>query len=97
MATIGEEYVTIVDLAKQLDTKGEGIAPSVMLLAQSNPILDDMPVSECNMTAAHRVFHTTKLPKGRLQVGARTEGRADRAAGRPGAGGPDRHRTERQQ
>ena len=63
MATIGEEYVTIVDLAKQLDTKGEGIAPSVMLLAQSNPILDDMPVSECNMTAAHRVFHTTKLPK----------------------------------
>lgn len=63
MATIGEEYVTIPDLAKQMDPKNEGIAPSVMLLEQSNPIIGDMPVSEGNMTAAHRVFHTTKLPE----------------------------------
>lgn len=63
MATVGEEYVTIPDLAKQLDPKNEGIAPAINLLAESNPILEDMPVIECNMTAAHRVTHTVKLPE----------------------------------
>lgn len=60
---IGEEYVTIPDLAKKLDPKNEGVAPAIMLLEQSNPILEDMPVSEANMTAAHRVTHTVKLPE----------------------------------
>lgn len=60
---IGEEYVTIPDLAKQLDPKNEGIAPAINLLEQSNPILEDMPVSVCNMIAAHRITHTIKLPE----------------------------------
>lgn len=64
MATVGDKgNLTYADLAKTLDPKGEGIAQVIDMLSETNAFVEDMPVVQCNMTMAHRITQTAKLPE----------------------------------
>jgi hypothetical protein len=61
MATIGNTYPTMLDMAKRTDPSGN-IADIVEALALVNPILEDAPSVEGNLTTGHRVTARTGLP-----------------------------------
>lgn len=63
MATTGNTYLTLADEFKQQDGKG-GIADIIELLAESNPILQDMIMAECNNGTSHLTTTRTGLPSG---------------------------------
>ena len=61
MATLGANYLTLADWAKRVDPDGQ-TAQVVELLNQTNEILDDMLVTEGNLTTGHRTTVRTGLP-----------------------------------
>lgn len=70
MATIGNTFLSLIDVYKR--TEGDQIAAVMEVLSQTNPILDDLIVTECNMGATHRHTIRTGLPSvawGRLYQG----------------------------
>ena len=62
MAEVGNTYLTLVDLYKQQEGKGEVTASIIELLAETNPILEDMIVQECNNGTGHLTTVRTGLP-----------------------------------
>jgi hypothetical protein len=63
MATIGSYNLTLTDIAKMEDPKGN-IANPVNVLAQKNEIWQYMPFIECNDGTAHQTTIVTGLPEG---------------------------------
>lgn len=61
MATLSGNALTLVDFAKRIDPDGK-VAKIAELLAQTNPILDDMAFMEGNLPTGHRVSIRTGLP-----------------------------------
>jgi len=70
MATLGNTFLNLIDLAR---TNGpEGIGDTLEMLRQLNPVLDDAIAEECNMGTVHRHAIRTGLPSvawGRLYQG----------------------------
>lgn len=64
MATIGNTYLTLADLYKQQGGNGEVVADIIEMLAQVNPILDDMMTQECNDGTKHLTTIRTGIPSG---------------------------------
>ncbi len=48
MATVGNTYLTLADMFKQRDGDGQITSDIIELLSETNPILADMIVAECN-------------------------------------------------
>jgi hypothetical protein len=63
MATVGDTYLTLADLYKRQDEKGN-VADIIELLAETNPILDDMIVVEANDGTTHLTTMRTGIPAG---------------------------------
>jgi len=61
MATIGNLNPTLSDVASRLDPKGK-VDVIVELLKQTNPILEDMTMVECNDGSGHMTTVRTGLP-----------------------------------
>lgn len=61
MALIAQQYLTLLDHAKRMDPDGKH-ASIVEILAQNNPIIQDMPFVEGNLPTGHRVTVRTGLP-----------------------------------
>lgn len=61
MATLSSLYMTAVDWAKKLDPMGN-TADIVELLSQTNEILEDMTLVECNNLTSHEITQRTQLP-----------------------------------
>ncbi len=61
MATNSALYLTALDWAKRLDPKGN-TADIVEMLAQTNELVDDMTLMECNNLASHTITQRTGLP-----------------------------------
>ena len=74
MATVGNTYLTLSDVAKRTDA--DGVAPDIIeMLAQFNPILEDAPAMECNNGTKHLTTVRTGLPAAtwrRLYEGVQT-------------------------
>lgn len=64
MATIGNTYLSLADLFKTQDGNGEVTSQIIELLSQTNPILQDMMVAECNNGSGHLTTVRTGLPSG---------------------------------
>lgn len=64
MATIGNTYLTLADLYKTQDGRGQVVSDIIEMLAQVNPILQDMMVQECNDGTKHLTTIRTGLPSG---------------------------------
>ena len=62
MATLGFLSATLADVAKRTDPNGR-IATIVEILTESNPILEDMRVVECNNNTTHRTTVRATLPE----------------------------------
>ena len=62
MPVKGQKYPTLIDIGKRLNPDGT-IAHPAELLAQYNPILEDMPVLEGNLPTGHRETQRTGLPE----------------------------------
>lgn len=62
MATIGNTYLTLADVFKRTDTNKQ-IAHIIEILAQHNPILQDMIVKECNDGTTHLTTIRTGIPE----------------------------------
>lgn len=62
MATLGSNYLTLIDLYKRREGEDQQIASVIELLKQQNPILDDAIAMECNMGTIHRHTIRTGLP-----------------------------------
>ncbi|ASE54790.1 TPA: hypothetical protein UMZ03_001845 [Stenotrophomonas maltophilia] len=63
MSTIGNTYLTLADVFKRTDADKQ-IAAVIELLAQDNPILQDMIVKECNDGTTHLTTVRTGIPEG---------------------------------
>jgi len=63
MATIGEEYLTLLDWGKRQKPAG-GIDEIIEVLAASNPIIKDANVMEGNLPTGHRSTQRTTQPSG---------------------------------
>lgn len=64
MATILTDMnPTLMDVARRTDPNGK-IATIVELMSESNPILEDMVVQECNNGSTHKTTIRTGLPQG---------------------------------
>lgn len=63
MATIGNTYLSLIDVYKQTDPKGN-IADIIELLAETNPILEDMVIMEANDGTTHLTTMRTGIPSG---------------------------------
>lgn len=63
MAIVGNTYLTLADLYKRQDDKKQ-IARIIELLAQTNPIMDDMIVVQCNDGTTHLTTMRTGIPSG---------------------------------
>lgn len=61
MATLGNTVKTLIDWAKEQDPDGKP-ARIIEMLAQTNPILLDMPFLEGNLPVGHRTTVRTGLP-----------------------------------
>ena len=61
MATIGNTYMTLADVYRQSENSKE-IATIIELLAETNPILEDARVEECNDGTKHLTTTRTGLP-----------------------------------
>ena len=64
MATIGATYLTLIDLFKQQEGDGSITATIIEMLAETNQILDDMIVMQCNNGTKHLTTARTGLPAG---------------------------------
>lgn len=64
MATTGNTYLTLADLLKQQDGNGQVTSQIIELLAETNPILQDMVVVEANNGTGHLTTVRTGLPNG---------------------------------
>lgn len=64
MATIGNTYLTLADLYKQQGPDGQVVSDIIEMLAEVNPILDDMMVQECNDGTKHLTTVRTGIPAG---------------------------------
>lgn len=62
MSTIGNTYLTLSDVFKRTDADKQ-IAAIIELLAQDNPILQDMIVKECNDGTTHLTTVRTGIPE----------------------------------
>lgn len=62
MATVGNTYLTLADVFKRTDASKQ-IAAIIELLAQNNPILQDMIVKECNDGTTHLTTVRTGIPE----------------------------------
>ncbi|KRG52704.1 major capsid protein [Stenotrophomonas beteli] len=62
MSTIGNTYLTLADVFKRTDADKQ-IAAVIELLAQDNPILQDMIVKECNDGTTHLTTVRTGIPE----------------------------------
>lgn len=62
MSTIGNTYLTLADVFKRTDADKQ-IAAIIELLAQDNPILQDMIVKECNDGTTHLTTVRTGIPE----------------------------------
>lgn len=62
MAGVGNSYLTLADVIKRQDAKGD-IADIIEMLAQQNPIVQDMQAVECNDGTAHLTTIRTGLPE----------------------------------
>lgn len=63
MALIGSEYVTYADYAQKLMSGGnKEIGAPIEMLSEVNPILDDMPIVQCNNGTTHKTLIRTGLP-----------------------------------
>lgn len=60
---IGNNSLTLLDVAKRLGPDGKVDAQIIEILAQSNPILDDMLFLEANNKTGHRTTIRTGLPE----------------------------------
>jgi len=70
---LGNELPNIVNVTKRMDPDGS-IAAIAELLAQSNPILEDVPIIEANLPTGHRVTVRSDIPEPtwrRLNYGVR--------------------------
>jgi hypothetical protein len=63
MATVGQNYLTLADLYAQREG-GKVTANIIEMLAQINPILQDMITMECNDGSTHLTTVRTGLPAG---------------------------------
>jgi hypothetical protein len=64
MAEVGNDFPTYADLGKRMQQGGnEEIAAIIEVLAQTNPIMEDIPVHTCNNGTKHRVTKRSKLPE----------------------------------
>lgn len=63
MATVGSFNLTLSDIAKMSNPKGD-IADLVNLLSQRNEIVQDMTYQECNDGTSHQTTIVTGLPQG---------------------------------
>jgi hypothetical protein len=61
MATIGNTYATLLDIAKRTDPNG-GVASIIESLTLVNPVLQDMAWKEGNLVTGHRYTSRTALP-----------------------------------
>lgn len=61
MATIGNQHLSIIDIAKRLDPNGD-TADVAELLAQTNEIVQDIPFIEGNLPTGNRSTIRTGLP-----------------------------------
>ncbi len=64
MATLGATYLTLIDLFKQQEGDGSVTAVIIEMLAQTNEILTDMVVVQCNNGTKHLTTARTGLPAG---------------------------------
>lgn len=62
MATVGNTYLTLADVLKRKDPNDQ-TAAIIELLAQSNPILQDMVVRPCNDGMSHLTTVRTGIPE----------------------------------
>lgn len=62
MSTIGNTFLDLIDVYKRQDGDGKSIARVIELLAQTNGIMDDAKVQECNNGTKHRTTVRTGLP-----------------------------------
>lgn len=62
MATLSTRFPTLMDAAIAYDPDKKGIANVVELLAQTNPMLEDMPFVEANGATGHTTVVRTGLP-----------------------------------
>ena len=71
MATLGSNFVDLIDIYKQQDGKGQFV-PVIEMLMEMNPILEDAIAVECNKGTTHLHTVRTGLPSvtwGRLYQG----------------------------
>lgn len=61
MAAINQNYLTLLDLGKQMQGSDD-IQTIIELLSQFNPILEDAPAEECNQGTKHLTTVRTGLP-----------------------------------
>ena len=64
MATIANQFPTLVDQASRLDPNKRDIAKVVELLSENNPMLMDASAVEGNLPYGHQTTVRTGLPKG---------------------------------
>lgn len=64
MPTVGNTYLTLTDLFKQQEGDGKVTAEIIELLAETNPILADMIVSQCNDGTTNLTTIRTGIPSG---------------------------------
>ena len=62
MATIGNTYLSMIDLFKRQGENGEVTASIIEMLSKINPILQDLITVECNMGTSHLTTVRTGLP-----------------------------------
>ena len=62
MATIGNTYLQLIDVFKRQGANGEVSAAIIEMLSKINPILQDLPIIECNQGASHLTTIRTGLP-----------------------------------
>lgn len=67
MAVIGNGAYTFADIATQL-RDGGAPNPTIEILAQANPILDDIPWVQGNLPTGHKTTMRTSLPTGTWRI-----------------------------
>ena len=62
MALLNSQYMTLLDLAKLKDPNGQ-MADIIEILAESNPVIEDIPFIEGNLDTGHRHTVRTGIPE----------------------------------
>ena len=63
MATLSYANPTLLDLAKQSDYQGNVVSDIIEILNDTNPILQDLPVMECNSGTKHLTTIRSGIPQ----------------------------------